>query len=354
MQKYIIENIQLNITEIFIWSDSEIALHWINGNKFKWKPFIQNRVQEIRNMNHIVWKYCPGKENPADLLKRGVKASKLVKESERWLHGPTWLSANKENWPMDEYFDLKNEETKVFSCLAETRAEIDIEKSEQVTLKGIFSLDQFSSYEKTLRVTALVFRFANNLKIKERERKISGYIRAKEMEKAETYWIRIAQEETYFEEIKSLRNNKEISKKSKILKLNPFIDENYLLRLKGRLQESGLSYNERHPIILPKKSELAKKLIWNAHEQVKHSGINSTLAEIRKMYWIIQARQRIKAIIGRCVVCKKLKGKSGMQPFAPLPRDRITAAQPFNVTGIDFAGPLYIIMNEQRVKVYIM
>jgi hypothetical protein len=44
------------------------------------------------------WRYCPTKDNPADLLTRGIATSQF-KSSSLWFHGPTWLTTP-DNWPV--------------------------------------------------------------------------------------------------------------------------------------------------------------------------------------------------------------------------------------------------------------
>nr|CAH0104953.1 unnamed protein product [Daphnia galeata] len=49
------------------WSDSTVTLGWIRGNINRWKPFVRNRVEEIRAYSQPdQWHYCLGGENPAD------------------------------------------------------------------------------------------------------------------------------------------------------------------------------------------------------------------------------------------------------------------------------------------------
>ena len=73
------------------WTDSTVTLAWIKGEPLKWKTFVRNRVTEIQNLvDPSSWHHCPGKDNPADLLTRGISADELMK-SDVWLHGPTRL-----------------------------------------------------------------------------------------------------------------------------------------------------------------------------------------------------------------------------------------------------------------------
>ena len=79
------------------WSDSQITLHWIKGEKHV-NTFVTHRVVEI--LNHSKpdqWRYCPTQDNPADLLTRGITSSQL-KLSTLWKHGPQWLPSEN-SWP---------------------------------------------------------------------------------------------------------------------------------------------------------------------------------------------------------------------------------------------------------------
>ena len=73
-------------TNVCFWSDSQIVLSWITSKKTL-KPFINNRVNEIRSIS-TSWKYCPSADNPADLLTRGITFQQL-NSSVQWRHGPT-------------------------------------------------------------------------------------------------------------------------------------------------------------------------------------------------------------------------------------------------------------------------
>ncbi|XP_040066221.1 uncharacterized protein LOC120839888 [Ixodes scapularis] len=69
-----------DLSEVSLWTDSMIALHWVKGLATQWKPFVANRVMEIQQRTEPSnWRHCPGAENPADLLTRGVPPDCLQK-----------------------------------------------------------------------------------------------------------------------------------------------------------------------------------------------------------------------------------------------------------------------------------
>ena len=62
----------------------------------------------------------------------------------------------------------------------------------------------------------------------------------------------------------------------------------------------------------------------------------------------------MKKLLHECTICRRLQGKPYSPPSAPpLPSFRITKAQPFTITGVDFAGPLYVKENGEMCKTYV-
>ncbi|GBL99558.1 hypothetical protein AVEN_68825-1 [Araneus ventricosus] len=67
--KYVLQTLNCIISRTFHRTDSTTMLHWIKGDFYKWKPFVCNQVTEIQDkIEHLSKNYCPGEENPADLL----------------------------------------------------------------------------------------------------------------------------------------------------------------------------------------------------------------------------------------------------------------------------------------------
>jgi hypothetical protein len=66
------------------------------------------------------------------------------------------------------------------------------------------------------------------------------------------------------------------------------------------------------------------------------------LSELRENVWFLRARQAIKKVLYTCFPCKIARNPFGQERESPMPADRVTASKPFQLTGIDFAGPLYI------------
>ena len=89
---FVVTHIPLQNVPIYIWSDSQIVLHWIDSTK-QLPNFVRNHVVEIQaNVPNANWNYCPTLANPADLLSRGTTTQALM-SSKLWQHGPEWLTS---------------------------------------------------------------------------------------------------------------------------------------------------------------------------------------------------------------------------------------------------------------------
>ena len=67
-------------------------------------------------------------------------------------------------------------------------------------------------------------------------------------------------------------------------KLSPFIDEQNLMRLRGRLRHADASYEMKHPILLSAKHPLVRNLIEDAHENNYHEGTEYVRSILQQKY----------------------------------------------------------------------
>ena len=79
-------------------SDSADVLFWLKDHPSRWNVFVANRCSEIHTAQpHALWHHVRSKDNPADVLSRGISPSEL-KNHNLWWKGPAFLSATVNNW----------------------------------------------------------------------------------------------------------------------------------------------------------------------------------------------------------------------------------------------------------------
>ena len=323
--------LNLKINEIHCWTDSSIVLAWIKKDISHLSIYVANRVQKITHQTATNnWKHVRSEDNPADIISRGASAENL-RNSVLWWEGPDWLSQNKKFWPQSNVDFTQCAVPETHDTVIQTCVNI---KAEPVLCK-------YSSMNKLVRIIAYCKRFINNCKSKISERK-TGSLEIAELDAA---WITIiarVQNESFASELRDLKQNKQIQTSSKLKNLDPFIDQNGLLRVGGRLQHSNLSLDQKHPVILPSKHHVTKLIIMHHHLKHLHMGIQGLLYQLRQTVWIIHGRQTVRSVLRKCVTCFKVKPTMAKQIMGQLPKDRVNPYRPFLVTGVDYCGPIYI------------
>ncbi|XP_075158038.1 uncharacterized protein LOC142231308 [Haematobia irritans] len=319
---------------INLWCDSTITLAWLSKPPYQWKTYVANRVSRVLDLvGNSSWLHIRSEDNPADLGTRGCSASDL-NGNRLWWHGPEWLSKEVSTWPKQPEVPQHTMEkkTNVFQSLTE---------NEDV-------LERFSSYHKALRVLVYVFRFIRLCRRPLNSSYSCNLISSEDLNFVKYRLIAIAQRTYFSVEYDCLTSNSPISPKSRILVLNPFLDRNGLLRVNGRLSNSDLSFNERHPIILPEKSRFCKLLVEFTHKVLMHAEHQTMLRSIRHEFYVVRIKSIIRHCIRSCKICTIYKHKVRSQIMAALPPERCTYSPPFTNTGIDFAGPFEIKTSRLR------
>ncbi|KAK9687798.1 hypothetical protein QE152_g35993 [Popillia japonica] len=266
--------IESNISRIQYWTDSTIVLAWLNTTGRQLKTFVANRTTEIQDTTDVSnWFHIGTRENPADLLSRGVLPQDLL-QSNLWWHGPAWLANPYSSWP---HSDIKLEE-------------IDVPEQRSIAINShpvIYKFDVFDKFSNLLRLQRVISyckRFIHNSLCHVRQTPqliAAGPLTTSELHTTMRLLIKSAQGECFSADIHRLSTNRDINPQSSLKTLHPFLDSEGIVRVGGRLKNSQCTYDEMHPIILPKNHHLTKLLIEHTHQMELHAGTQATLAKIR-------------------------------------------------------------------------
>ncbi|XP_055634171.1 uncharacterized protein LOC129774457 [Toxorhynchites rutilus septentrionalis] len=200
----------------------------------------------------------------------------------------------------------------------------------------------YPDFQMLLRVTARILRLSS------RGSRSTSRLLPRELDRAQTVYIRHTQQKHSQEELDCLRHQREVSSHSSLHQLKPFLDENGVLRVGGRLQQSGLSYDVRHPILIPRHSILTSYILNHEHIVHHHCGPQTLLAVSRRRFWIISGASAARKIYRQCVRCARIKPTSKNQQMGQLPSERVQPNPPFAITGVDYAGPVSIVGRRTR------
>ncbi|XP_058792665.1 uncharacterized protein LOC131665048 [Phymastichus coffea] len=173
-------------------------------------------------------------------------------------------------------------------------------------------------------------------------------ITAAEFRQAFIACARITQRHVFSEELAQLSRGYQLKSCSQTKTLEPFLDNDGVIRVGGRLDRSSLPYDERHPILLPGPTHLAQLVIRWAHERSLHGGFRATYARALQKAWITGAKVRIKRYLRHCTVCARLAARTSPPRMASLPPARVSPARPFSTCGVDYAGPFHLCRNKGR------
>ncbi|XP_063994494.1 uncharacterized protein LOC135172057 [Diachasmimorpha longicaudata] len=338
LMAYVQRALELDDAELYSWSDSSVAIAWINGDPSRWKDFVQNRVLKIQEtLPTAKWNHINGKENPADCASRGISPTEL-REHHLWWTGPSWLVQPPEQW-VAASTELAS--TSELASVVAMEAKPPTISSYPVHIVDEDALiNRISSWNKLARITAWVNRAIN--KFKGQPTPDSPQLGTTEIEDGRLFWVKYTQQRYFGREITTLKAGRSLAAKHRMATLTPYL-ENDVMRMGGRLRNSTLDPEEKNPIILPRHSPLSSLIIAEAHQRSFHGGTQLTLAHIRQRYWIIGGRAPVRSHILKCVICARHRAVRAQQLMGQLPSRRVTPSRVFLHSGVDFAGPINIL-----------
>lgn len=338
---------KLSFHSVNLWTDSQVALCWCKGHPSRWTVFVAHRVSQIQALtNNYTWRHVRSADNAADIVSRGIFPYDILK-NELWWQGPKFL--------MDSDLDLSTEDQPI------NIPEIPEERKSHILTNIIEStfwedfVQRFSSFSRLQRCLAVMFRFIKNIKTIKENRDVSP-ISVQELEFSLEFIVKETQSLSFKKEISELTSNKPLSNKQ-LLHLKSFLDNSGLLRVGGRLDHANISYQQKHPLVLPSKNSITNLILTYEHRRLGHAGAQTTLSNVRLKFWPLNGLRDIKRIIRNCTTCFRFNNHTAQQIMASLPLDRVDICRPFYKVGVDFGGPFLIkassLRKSPQMKVYI-
>ena len=326
LKEAIIKEHSIHFHKVYMWSDSTTVVQWIRSSNEKQPTFVANRVAEILDSTTVdEWHHVAGAKNPADLGTRGLNFDAVV--SSNWIRGPDWL---KKSIVLEE--DNQNP----------AGQDMDVQVFVAEETVSVIDWERFSQFSRIRRTIAWILR------VNHRELQVTDLL-----EEAERVIWKLIQRETYAKELKDLKSERPVSSSSKIVSLSPFLDSQGVIRAKGRLRNANLTFEAKHPIILPSKHRAVELYLNYQHKIMHHEGVEYIRNEIQKRFWIFGVRNALRAVKHNCVKCRLFSSSKPPQ-MSDLPVDRVASeVRPFTNTGVDYFGPFEVKMFRRTVKKWV-
>ena len=307
------------------WSDSKICLGYISNESRRFRVFVANRVSTIRSyLRKDQWHYVDTKLNPADHASRGITVDDH-EEVQHWLNGPKFLWQDKEEWaPATRIQETPQNDPEVRNIITVHVSKVKSDDSSDCLLTKLE--ETITSWRKMVRVVKTMKSFIKRCRTR-KESRGKFIISVEDLQSSERSIITLLQLKYLSKQLKFYQteqvesSTKRSRKTDRLWKLDPFVGYDGILRVGGRLSNSSLPDEEKHPIILPSKSIISRKITEHYHQEINHLGRTSTLNELRQNgYWLVNSNTVVRSVIHHCQTCKILRGKlavkkNGRSPY---------------------------------------
>ncbi|XP_055837216.1 uncharacterized protein LOC129905699 [Episyrphus balteatus] len=337
------ESLNSHNIECFAYTDASTVLHWIQGYPRPRNVFADNRLAQITaQLPSSVWHYVRSAENPADCGTRGIMPKHLP-SLDLWWEGPLFLQKSDVIFTQLPSSNLAVEETEI-SCFA-------------ISAEPEWDIFQWSSsLNRLLRVVARCIRLIRKYR-RPRIPLNNWWLSPSDIHSAKIAVLRLSQRTSFSDEIDCLLRNKPVAAKSKIFRMNPFIDECGVLRVGGRLSNAEVPFNQKYPVILHKRHRLTDLIVLDCHMRNLHAGIRQMTYLLSLEHFIVDVHHAVKRCIYKCPNCMRQRAIPFKQQMGDLPRQRLEPGLAFNNAGVDYAGPFIVSSwkgrGAKRFKTYI-
>ncbi|EGT52329.1 hypothetical protein CAEBREN_32802 [Caenorhabditis brenneri] len=357
-----VNEIRIPIVEACFFTDSSCAWFWIKTRKST-RQWVSNRVEAIHANSDILTKlgievnfrHCPTKENPADIATRGMSTSELQNCS-LWFHGPEFLKKERSLWP--NRFDDDVVEAEVVELQDEVLEEVlepkptkkskkKVPQLKTETIMAIISIEPYVSFipfdrtHSMRKLVSMTHTLLNFIVDSKPNYKWNSYVlsefskvdpKKRPVRKRQLARLLLIQEHLKECESQGLTFPSD---------LNPYLDEDGILRGRRSIKSSVLPIEAHEPILIHPKHRLAELIIRETHEINGHLPERYTVAALRTKYWIPTNAAIAGRLVSSCVPCKKVIGLPFPYPDSRiLPSRRTEPSTPFSHCGLDYMGPI--------------
>ena len=360
--------IPIDIAELVLYSDSLVALSWINAcnNKLekmqKRSVFIQNRITQISKLcevHSVNYAFINGCSNPADFITRCVSYKQLCHTN--YLKGPD-LSNRSELSADFMSFMVPN-----MHFIPGDSVPAEVELQAGTTLVGeemehLIQKNRYSNFHRLILIHAKVLEFIHKLKCKVRSKNPDRF---QDLEKDQNFFnlatmhVIRTEQRICFPEIFAyfdLKNPLLKDIPNLVRQLNVYKDITGLLRVRSKFKRFSKEFKSSYfPILLPKDSWLTDLIIMNLHEKFAHAGCYTLLNELRKKFYIPTYFSNVKRVLKSCISCRKMNERTVKLNQSSYREVRLHPCEvPFGYCYLDYMGPFQTRQGNQKVKVWLL
>ncbi|CAH2085367.1 unnamed protein product [Euphydryas editha] len=179
-------------------------------------------------------------------------------------------------------------------------------------------------------------------------------VSAELIRKAEDLFMRTVQEESFPNEVESIKDGKSFTRNSRLKQLSIECAER-ALRVRSRINAAEqLSTPSKNPMILDRNHHTVKLWIIAMLRTRHHTGVEATVNECRQHYWILRLRPVTRTLFPQCLHCRIRAAIPPHPRTGDLPACRLAHHQrPFTYTGVDYFRPLTVTVGRSQQKRYV-
>ncbi|UYV61229.1 K02A2.6-like [Cordylochernes scorpioides] len=204
-----------------------------------------------------------------------------------------------------------------------------------------------STFNGYIRKLAWILRFCHNCRYS--AERYQSHLTPAELRNVHRRILRAIQCQHFREEIRSLTTLGSVKRTSKIYGLTPFLDDQGILGVGGRLSWApSMTYEQKHPALLPSSGKVAQMIVKAVHMRTLHGSVHLMLSTLRQKYWTLRVKDQVKRCIRECVTCCRYNRVTPGQLMSDLPKERLTPGKPFSISGVDHAGPVNLRLSKGR------